>query len=542
MKIESNEVLELCFHAQNPDPDPYNRTGFHAVFQGPEGQPLRIPGFWAGKNKWCLRFASHSQGLYRYETFCSDATDKGLHGHRGTVTVTPARGNTSLCVHGPLQAMGGGHTLSHADGTPFLWLGDTWWMGLTTRLSWPKGFRELLADRVEKGFTVVQMVMGLYPDMEPFDPKGANEAGFPFEHDFTTINPFYFDHADKKISALAEAGLVPCLVACWGFFIKYMGVKAIKKYWEYLIARYGAYPVVWCLAGEAVMPFYLDEAFSDKKLHAAYVRRTRRAWTGIAAHVQKHDPYRRVLTIHPTDYGRRMVDDDSLLDMEMLQTGHGGFMSLEPSVSMLEKALRKTPSMPVVNSEVCYEGICGSNHADVQRFLYWSCMLSGSAGYTYGANGIWQLNSREQPYGPSPHGASWGDTPWEEACHLPGSLQIGLAKELLMKYEWWKFKPHPEWVDMPPGKRKSAFRCYSSGIPGKVRVMFIPFFAGMGWQFTLAGLEPGSLYKAWFFDPLTGDWVDQGTASPDTSGKWTTGKIHKFQDWVVVLEAQKGNE
>jgi len=29
--------------------------------------------------------------------------------------------------------------LEHSDGTPFLWLGDTWWMGLTTRLDWPDG-------------------------------------------------------------------------------------------------------------------------------------------------------------------------------------------------------------------------------------------------------------------------------------------------------------------------------------------------------------------------------------------------------------------
>ena len=54
---------------------------------------------------------------------------------------------------------------------PFFWLGDTWWMGLTKRLLWPEGFKLLTADRVKKGFTVIQIVAGLYPDMVPFDSR-----------------------------------------------------------------------------------------------------------------------------------------------------------------------------------------------------------------------------------------------------------------------------------------------------------------------------------------------------------------------------------
>ena len=33
----------------------------------------------------------------------------------------------------------------------------------------------------------------------------------------------------------------------------------MKKHWRYLIARWGAYPVVWCLAGEGTMPYYLSK-------------------------------------------------------------------------------------------------------------------------------------------------------------------------------------------------------------------------------------------------------------------------------------------
>ena len=70
----------------------------------------------------------------------------------------------------------------------------------------------LTADRLKKGFTAVQIVAGLYPDMPPFDPRGANEAGYPWEKDYTRINPPYFDMADLRIDYLADRGLVPCVV------------------------------------------------------------------------------------------------------------------------------------------------------------------------------------------------------------------------------------------------------------------------------------------------------------------------------------------
>ena len=40
--------------------------------------------------------------------------------------------------------------------------------------------------------------------MPPFDPRGANEAGFPWETDYTRINPAYFDAADLRIQYLVE--------------------------------------------------------------------------------------------------------------------------------------------------------------------------------------------------------------------------------------------------------------------------------------------------------------------------------------------------
>ena len=208
-------------------------------------------------------FLRQRAGQYNYRTISSDPANADLHGHTGVLEVSAYAGDNPLRKLGPVRVAADRLHFEHEDGTPFFWLGDTWWMGLCSRLRWPDDFQELAADRVTKGFTVIQIIAGLYPDMPPFDPRGANEAGYPWEPDYARINPRYFDMADLRIQYLVERGLTPCIVGCWGYFLPLMGVAKMKKHWRNLIARWGAYPVVWCLAGEGAMPYYLSKTKTE---------------------------------------------------------------------------------------------------------------------------------------------------------------------------------------------------------------------------------------------------------------------------------------
>ncbi len=335
-------------------------------------------------------------------------------------------------------------------------------MGFCRRLSFPADFRILAQDRAEKGFTVVQIVAGLYPDMAAFDERGANEAGFPWEKDWSRINPSYFDMADLRIEWLVRSGLVPCIVACWGYYLPLMGVDKMKRHWRNLVARWGAYPVTWCLAGEGVMPYYL----SKTKEEDGKAQRT--GWTerGALRPLDRPVPHGHH---HPPDQqgpgaGRRSLGD-RLRDAADRAQRPGQPPQHRPDASWPVDAAE--PRMPIFVSEVCYEGIGESCRQEVQRLMFWSSVLNGACGHTYGANGIWQVNTRAKPYGPSPHGMAWGHTPWEDAYLLPGSAQLGLARRLLERYEWWRFEPHPEWVDPHVGE-KNWQAPSAAGIPGKV--------------------------------------------------------------------------
>lgn len=505
--------------------DPFDQAEIDAIITLPSGQEERQPGFWAGGSTWKIRYAPPTPGVYKIRSVCNDTSNHDLHGQIATMKVEPYAGEILHYKHGVLQVGPDKRHFQHADGTPFFWLGDTWWMGLCKRLSWPDGFETLTADRVQKGFTMVQIVAGLYPDMEPFDERGANEAGFPWDSDFKSINPAYFDMADVRIQHLADHGLAACIVGFWGYFIPRMGMDKVKKHWRYLIARWSAYPVVWCLAGEGTMPYYL----SKTKEQDAEVQK--HGLTELARYVRATDPHHHPITIHPSSSSRLCVDDPSVLDFDMLQTGHSDRQSVPNTIETLYRSLDASPKMPVLIGEVCYEGIMEASRQEVQRYMFWAALLSGNGGHTYGANGIWQVNTHEKPYGLSPHGHSWGGPAWDIAAQLPGSGQLGLAKELLTRYSWWKIEAQPDKIE-PHWSKDNYWQPFAARIPGEVILAFSPApFTAL----TFNQLEAGS-YRAFFFNPSDGSETPIGTIRPDEAGRWKAPEFPIFRDWVVVLE------
>jgi hypothetical protein len=508
-RVEANPVVEISFESEKTYENPFRAIELDVLVTQPDGKRLRVPAFWAGGNRWCFRYASNGLGVHTFRTECSDAANLRLHGIEGTIEVLAYGGDNSLYRHGPIRVAKDRRHLEHADGTPFFWLGDTWWKGLCKRIPF-EGFQKLAADRKAKGFTVVQIVAGPYPDEPPFDPRWENEGGMPYEKDYVRVNPAYFAHADRRIEALIDAGIVPAIVGGWGWHMPSIGVETMNRHWRYLIARYGAYPVVWIVGGEAGGP----------------------QWTEVARYVRVTDPYGRARTAHPYSSGRQSLGDDAVLDFDMLQTGHGGGWgaacgdwggAAANTVAKVTSHYSKTPPMPVLVGEVVYEGHMMTNGPEIQRFMFWSSMLNGAAGHTYGAGGIWQMNSETE------RGAEYEFTPWFEAMELPGSTQLGMAKKLLEEYPWWRFEPHPEWIEphstslFEPHEQwyddNKEFTAaggkwdlpYAAGIPGEIRIIYIPGHYYHWSAPAVKKLERDVPYHVFLFNPASGKRYNVGT-------------------------------
>ena len=521
-RTETNVVMEIPFKAEKPHANPFKDVTLDVVFTDPKGARKTVPTFWAGGSQWKVRYASPVVGTHRYRTQCNDTNDAGLHGIQGRVEIKPYTGKNALYRHGPIRVTGDHRHFEHADGTPFFWLADTWWKCLCKRMTW-EGFQELTADRKAKGFTVVQIVCGPYPDESFLEKRLANEGGMPYEtRDFTVVNPKYFDYADRRIQHLINAGISPAIVGAWGRSdcnsMQAIGVEGLKRHWRYLVARYSAYPVFWILAGE----------IPDK------TKWGQGPWAEVAKYLRGIDPYHRLLTCH-TGHGRRGAEGDvNVIDYDMVGGNHDERAAVDAkTLAVLTAAYAKDPPMPVLVGETCYEGHMQQGFGDVQRRIFWMNMLSGAAGHTYGAAGIWHAGVKGNPG----HSGAWAGqaydwTTWKEGMKYPGATQLGAGKKLLEKYPWSKFEPHPEWA---PG-------CLAAGIPGEVRFVYLPRRNIYNWSGPeVKDLAPNVNWHVYYFDPATGRTFDQGvikaTAKDKTAPAVTFKKnVPSPQDWVLVFE------
>jgi hypothetical protein len=169
-----------------------------------------------------------------------------------------------------------------------------------------------------------------------------------------------------------------------------------------------------------------------------------------------------------------------------------------------------------------------TNFQYIQRHMFWSFMLSGAAGHTYGAAGIWQASVENDP-GITP---VYDYTTWKEGMNYPGSTQIGLGKKLLEKYPWSRFEVHPEWVEEG---------CFAAGIPGEVRIIYLPRRNIYNWSGPkVLDLDPDVNWHAYYFDPASGRIFDQGGihAVESKSGQPVDFQrnVPSPQDWVLVIE------
>ncbi len=551
-RVEANRLFEFTFTSTETYEDPFNDLTVDVLYTNPAGKTLRVPAFWAGGNTWKVRYSSPMVGKHTFSSECSATDDAGLHGIQGEVEVVPYQGDLQLYKHGPIRIADDRRHFAYADGTPFFWLGDTWWMGLCNRLHWPDEFQTLAADRKEKGFNLIQIVAGLYPDMEPFDPRGDNEFGWPWTKDYARINPEYFDFADQRLLYLADQGLVPCIVGAWGYHLPRMGTEKIKRHWRYLIARYGALPVVWVAAGEGTMPHYLTKP--ENKEQEAVLQKTE--WTKVIRYIREIDPFDRIITNHPSGSARDTVEDPSVLDFDMHQTGHRFRDGVDKVAANMREAYAAKPTMPVISGESSYDALdlneCrhyeskedGIIPSSVCRRMFWACVMNnGAAGSTYGANGIWQVNRRDKPYGPSPHGRSWGSIPWDEAMNRPASRQLGFAKKLFEQYAWQHFEPHSEWAtwdqntladtEGTPQSPQASTEPFATGIVGKVRIVYVPDPLPI----LIHKLESDVSYAASYFSPVTGKHEAIGPVEASDLGTWSCPAPKTDQDWVLILSA-----
>ena len=241
-------VYETALTSVRAYSNPFQDVDVRVRFIAPSGRRLTIDAFWDGGRTWRVRFSPDETGRWQWESMASDERNWGLHGQHGLMQCGPAPGADPLDSHGPIRLSPDRRHFMHADGTPWLWIGDTAWNGVlrATLQDW----NTYLAARRTQGFTAIQFV-DTHWRAAGQDPAG--ETAWTGTEGIR-LNPAFFQRLDPKVAAINAHGLVGVPVVLWTALAADPGQALPEsdalRVARHIVARWGAYSVIWFLGGD----------------------------------------------------------------------------------------------------------------------------------------------------------------------------------------------------------------------------------------------------------------------------------------------------
>jgi hypothetical protein len=441
--------------------------------------------------------------------------------------------------HGLLKVSENKRFLVREDGTPFFYLGDTAWE-LFHRLNREEADK-YLADRVAKGFTVIQAVaiaeLDGHKDPNPYGhlPLTDLDPARPAVQDGPAND--YWDHVDYILNKANSLGLYIGFLPTWGRYwhdqIKdgqpLFTPQNAEVYGEWLGRRYKDKALIWILGGDRPV---------ENDTHREIIR-------AMARGLRRGDGGAHLMTLHPPggNSSSTWFHNDDWLDFNMRQNGH--VPEFTGRYDKTREDYDRTPVKPVIDGEPIYEDhpvsfdakkLGHSISSDVRRPLYWD-LFSGACGHTYGHHSVWQM------WQPGRNPINNPLMPWFEAIDQPGAGQMQYGRRLI--------ESRPILSRVPDDSIIVTDRVPTS-VPGAGRYRFVAtrdtdgtyamVYAPVGRAFKVRmDVIKGAKVKAWWYNPRNGQAAAVGEFPNTGEREFTPPDKGEMLDWVLVLDdASKG--
>ena len=538
--LEQWRAAILSFECGKVYDNPFLDVVISATFSGPNGTTIWREAYWDGGNSYKIQFAPTLEGRWEYTLKAPEET--GLNGVSGVIDCIKYTGELDIYKHGFLKIGGQGTYIAYNDDTPFFWLGDTHWdfvvgerWGESNHPNMACMFRGMVDKRVEQGFNVYQT------SFRSQDRKGSPRSWLDGhfwadgkEGELPDVS-FYQNEVDKRMYYIADKGLVNAIGFGWGHSI--LGKLNLQKNLaRYIVARYGALPVVWTLAGEVA------DTNSPK------YRERLDGWREVALLVEKLDGYNTLQTAHYTNERPfpGYYQDESWYDFTLNQAGHG---DLPITAKEYREHRAKYPKKPFIEGEALYE-LCSTLEingrrmctADMMRRTAYLSIQAGGCGYTYGAQGIWDT-VWESPEKPDPkntfnaYGVSWID-----GIDAVGGDQMTYLKKFYEDVDFSKLLPVRDcFISAYPFDDEIRRDMYNPLITANsdmsAIVMYYPTIRRAGDGSKITGLRD-TPYCARWFNPRTGEYTLISDRLSATGGEWEIPGLPSYGDWLLLLQAK----
>jgi hypothetical protein len=339
------------------------------------------------------------------------------------VEVSPYLGTNPLYRHGYLRVSENHRYLMHADGTPFLWIGDTAWAA-PMNATWDD-WQTYVQDRVQKKFTVLQVFCAS-------DWAGTKDwQGNPplLGDKLSQMNPAYWQQYDRKVQYANEQGLLVAAVGLMEPVKRYPDTASAQAFTRQLVARLMGNFVVFSPSFDSVYKELGDAVGQTIRESSSLHLIFQHPGTDLPA----------AQTYHPKPY----------LDICGLQSGAGWGGNPLSAATVAKNAVewaldlyRRQPVKPVINLECRYDSEFGEKQlARLPRSCgYWT-LLSGAVGYTYGCAGVWNWGLKVTH--DDPQASLWD---WRVGMNRPSSTDMKHMATFFGGMDWWTLEPHAELI------------------------------------------------------------------------------------------------
>jgi len=400
---------------------------------------ITLDGYWDGDRTWRVRFAPTELGRWTWK--CTSADD-ALCGKRGSFTCVPPTAADiarNPNYRGHIRVSNSGRFFTYADGTPFFLLADTIWHVYSLRCGLANGnFETYLNNRKTKGFNALLIQYfslsygneGGHAFLDNITPKeyGDNGNKGGGNGHFEEMNPAFWQSMDERMQRTWEEGFTIAGHPNWISDMK-VSLENASLISRYMLARYGAYNIIWSLSGEYSKGLRYHNVPWDSV----------DTWNALGYAVRSYNrrAYDHPLSVHACPFLQRIstsVDfgDQQWLDHDWLQTGQRRESCMRIP-EWVESDWRRKPRRPVFMAEGWYERT--NTAVSDFRWQAWVACLCGACAYGYGAHGIWNFLDPDDPNGET-GGRGQEEFSWRDVLDLPGSSQVQYVRKLLESTEW----------------------------------------------------------------------------------------------------------
>ncbi len=525
--------VEITLRSTVQYENPYLGTEIDATFTHTDGTKITLPGFWKEGETWAVRFSPTKAGEWSYSVTCTDESNTGLF-KQGKITASEATGNTELSKHGFVTIEKGERLYSYADGTPFFWLGDTNWQAFsnvsTTVCNYPgcscgSQFKHIVDDRVKKGFNVYQT----YFVAEAGNGEASVWKDSRHEHPATDVFNSKIDH---MFEYLHEQGMTVALgLGCHTQTPSGMELDDFLRFTRYIVARYGCYSIVW-ISGQEIN----IEGTGKTSGYTSFDY-----YMNASALIEELDGYGHPNSAHmypiTADHADAVrLDTSPWHDSWTVQGGH---CSVRPKSYYKSYYLANGAgyAKPFIESEANYEDInCGGfTGYDLNRMSAWAAMLCGSAGFTYGATGIWancfSTSGFTGWYGET---TSFSYEPWYMGLDKPGSFEMTYMKKFFSDIGPWH-----ELIPCFSERDKASTLNLETVVMAATEdaSLVVTYFYGTQRTCKIKLLDPAKSYDVYWFNPRTGKYIAVEKDLCAEDGIYTVSERPDTNDWVLLITA-----